>query len=128
MSKTLSETEGKTPRVEMKVRADADRQSGATPTVPMKLLMLAETHPATGVPWLSNWLTGPPVDDASVVKSAPGIWLISGSSILMKTRLNRAVDMIRSVDESVRKPILEKLKSSKFGSVKNSATFALSKL
>jgi len=57
-----------------------------------------------------------------------GVWLISGSSILMKTRLNRAVGMIRSVDESVRKPILEKLKSSKFGSVKNSATFAQSGL
>jgi HEAT repeat protein len=57
-----------------------------------------------------------------------GVWLISGSSVLMKTRLDRAVSMIRSVDESVRKPILEKLKSSKLASVKNSAAFALSQL
>jgi len=57
-----------------------------------------------------------------------GVWLISGSNALMKTRLNRAVGMIRSVDESVRKPILENLKSNKSESVKNSAKFALSRL
>jgi HEAT repeat protein len=57
-----------------------------------------------------------------------GVWLISGSNALMKTRLNRAVGMIRSVDESVRNPILEKLKSSELASVKNSAAFALSQL
>ena len=57
-----------------------------------------------------------------------GVWLISGSNAVMKTRLNRAVGMIRSVDESVRNPILEKLKSSELASVKNSAAFALSQL
>ena len=57
-----------------------------------------------------------------------GVWLISGSTLLMETRLNRAVAMIRSADESVRKPILEKLKSSKVASVKNSAVFAQSRL
>ena len=57
-----------------------------------------------------------------------GVWLISGSNALMKTRLNRAVGMIRAVDESVRNPILEKLKSNELASVKNSAAFALSQL
>jgi len=57
-----------------------------------------------------------------------GVWLISGSSILMERRLSRAVAMIRSADESVRTPILEKLKSNKLESVKNSAILALSRL
>jgi HEAT repeat protein len=56
-----------------------------------------------------------------------GVWLISGSHILMETRLSRAVAMIRSVAEPIRKPILEKLRSSKLEAVKNAALLARSR-
>ena len=57
-----------------------------------------------------------------------GIWLISGSTIHQEDRINRALALIRSVDESVRQPILEKLKSSKSPSVRNSTLLALSRI
>ena len=55
-----------------------------------------------------------------------GVWLISGSSIRMETRIRRAVAMIRSVEEPIRRPILENLKSHKLASVRNSVLVALS--
>lgn len=57
-----------------------------------------------------------------------GVWLISGSNTLMETRISRAVAMIRSVEEPIRQPILEKLKSSKLESVRNSVILALSRM
>jgi HEAT repeat protein len=57
-----------------------------------------------------------------------GVWLISGSVIHQEDRINRAIAMIRSADESVRQPILEKLKSSKLPSIRNSALLALSRI
>src|SRR5262245_40921820 len=47
-------------RFETNTRADADLTPGATPTIPRLLLIFPETNPATGVPWLSHALTGPP--------------------------------------------------------------------
>ena len=57
-----------------------------------------------------------------------GVWLISGSNIYMETRISRAVAMIRSVEEPIRRPIVEKLKSSKLASVRNSVILALSRI
>lgn len=54
-----------------------------------------------------------------------GVRLISGSGTFMEIRIKRAVAMIQSVEEPIRRPILEKLRSSKLASVKNSAILAL---
>jgi hypothetical protein len=64
---------------ETETRADATSQFGATPTTPIPLLMVAETHPATAVPWLSQKFPGsPPVPVPEVVKSAPLRCVMSG--------------------------------------------------
>jgi HEAT repeat protein len=57
-----------------------------------------------------------------------GVWLISGSNIAMETRIRRAVAMIRAVEEPIRRPILENLKSNKLASVRNSVVVALSRI
>ncbi len=59
------------------VRADDDRVDGAMPTHPSPLLIRADTHPATGVPWLSQAFPGWPVSAAPVV-SVPGARFRSG--------------------------------------------------
>ena len=57
-----------------------------------------------------------------------GVWLIAGSEVWYEGRLNRAMAMIRSANESVRGAILTKLKSSELQSVKGAAFLASCRL
>src|SRR5262245_14608709 len=59
-------------RLETIIRADADLTPGAAPTIPRLLLIFPETNPATGLPWLSHALTGPPPPPWPVA-SKPGV-------------------------------------------------------
>jgi len=57
-----------------------------------------------------------------------GVWLISGSVIHHDVRLQRAVEMIRSADPSISRPLLAALASSEVEDIRNSAIYAQKQL
>jgi uncharacterized protein (TIGR03067 family) len=64
-------------------------------------------------------------DAATVVR---GIFLISGSAILQKERIDRAVGMIRSAQEPTRSETLDQLQQSSSQAIRNSASLASQRL
>jgi HEAT repeat protein len=57
-----------------------------------------------------------------------GIWTIAGSVPYEDVRLTRAVEMIRSVDPEIRRPLLESLAASQVVDIRNSALYAQGQL